>query len=150
MHIRPFRPADEPAVVALWARCGLTRPWNDPHKDIARKLAVRPDLFLVAELDGTVIGTVMVGYDGHRGWINYLGVDPDCRRRGVGRALMAEAERLLRLEGCSKINLQVRTGNAEAIEFYRRIGYALDDVVSMGRRLEHDGPTDSDRQTAAG
>jgi ribosomal protein S18 acetylase RimI-like enzyme len=138
MHIRPFHLADESAVVALWDRCGLTRPWNDPCKDIRRKLAVRPDLFLIAELDGIVIGTVMVGYDGHRGWINYLGVDPDQRRLGVGRALMIEAERLLRLEGCPKINLQVRTSNAEAIEFYRRVGYQMDDVVSMGRRLEED------------
>jgi len=152
MHIRPFQPADEPAVVAVWDRCGLTRPWNDPRKDIARKLAVRPDLFLVAELDAIVVGTVMVGYDGHRGWINYLGVDPACRRRGVGRALMAEAERLLRLEGCPKINLQVRTGNTDVIEFYRRVGFAMDDVVSMGRRLEHDGrgPTDSDRPSGSG
>jgi ribosomal protein S18 acetylase RimI-like enzyme len=140
MHIRPFRPADEAAVVALWGRCGLTRPWNDPHKDVRRKLAVRPDLFLVVEDAGIVIGTVMAGYDGHRGWINYLGVDPACRRRGVGRALMAEAERLLRAEGCPKINLQVRTSNGEAIEFYRRIGFATDDVVSLGKRLEHDGP----------
>jgi ribosomal protein S18 acetylase RimI-like enzyme len=139
MHIRPFDAADEAAVVALWQRCGLTRPWNDPHKDIRRKLAVRPDLLLVAESDGAVIGTVMVGYDGHRGWINYLGVDPTCRRRGIGRALMDEAERLLRVEACPKINLQVRTSNTEAIEFYRRIGYAMDDVVSFGRRLEHDG-----------
>jgi ribosomal protein S18 acetylase RimI-like enzyme len=140
MNIRPFQSADEHAVVALWDRCGLTRPWNDPRKDIRRKLAVRPDLFLVAELEGAVIGTVMVGYDGHRGWINYLSVDPDHRRRGVGRALMAEAERLLRLEGCPKINLQVRTGNTEVIEFYRRVGFLTDDVVSMGRRLEVDGP----------
>jgi ribosomal protein S18 acetylase RimI-like enzyme len=140
MHIRPYQPADEEAVLALWDRCGLTRPWNDPRKDIRRKLTVRPDLFLVAELDGAVIGTVMVGYDGHRGWINYLGVDPDWRRRGVGRALTAEAERLLRLEGCPKINLQVRTGNTEVIEFYRRVGFQTDDVVSMGRRLEEDGP----------
>lgn len=138
MLIRPFDAADEPAVVALWQRCGLTRPWNDPHKDIRRKLAVRPDLFLVAKTDGAVVGTVMVGYDGHRGWINYLGVDPACRRRGIGRALMDEAERLLRVEGCPKINLQVRTSNSEAIEFYRRIGYAMDDVVSFGKRLETD------------
>jgi len=149
MLIRPFHSADEPVVVALWARCGLTRPWNDPRKDIARKLTIRPDLFLVAEIDGNVVGTVMVGYDGHRGWINYLGVDQACRRRGVGRALMTEAERLLRLEGCPKINLQVRTGNTEVIEFYRRIGYVMDDVVSMGRRLEYDRPADSDRPAAA-
>jgi ribosomal protein S18 acetylase RimI-like enzyme len=138
MHIRPYSVADEDAVVALWERCGLTRPWNDPRKDIRRKLQVRPDLFLVAERDGRVVGTVMAGYEGHRGWINYLGVDPDCQRQGVGRALMAEAERLLREVGCPKINLQVRATNAAAIEFYRRIGYALDDVVSMGKRLEHD------------
>jgi ribosomal protein S18 acetylase RimI-like enzyme len=138
MLIRPFDAADEAAVIALWQRCGLTRPWNDPHKDIRRKLAVRPDLFLVAETEGAVVGTVMGGYDGHRGWINYLGVDPACRRRGIGRALMDQAERLLRIEGCPKINLQVRTTNTAAIEFYRRIGYAMDDVVSFGKRLEKD------------
>ena len=140
MLIRPYQPADEAAVVALWDRCDLTRPWNDPRKDVRRKLAVQPDLFLVGELDGAVVGTVMVGYDGHRGWINYLGVDPACRRRGLGRALMAEAERRLRQAGCPKVNLQVRTSNADAIEFYRRIGFAMDDVVSLGKRLEHDGP----------
>jgi ribosomal protein S18 acetylase RimI-like enzyme len=138
MHVRPFQPADEAAVVAVWERAGLTRPWNDPHKDIRRKLRVRPDLFLVAELDGAVVGTVMAGYDGHRGWINYLGVDPAFQRRGIGRALMEEAERLLRAAGCPKINLQVRGTNAAAIEFYRRIGFAVDDVVSLGKRLEHD------------
>jgi ribosomal protein S18 acetylase RimI-like enzyme len=144
--IRPYRSADEQTVVALWGRSGLTRPWNDPHKDIARKLAVRPDWFLVAELDGAVVGTVMVGYEGHRGWISYLGVDPAYQRRGIGRALMAEAERLLRSEGCPKINLQVRTGNSEAIEFYRQVGFAMDDVVSMGRRLEQDGPGSGEKR----
>jgi ribosomal protein S18 acetylase RimI-like enzyme len=138
MHIRPYSIVDEDAVVALWERCGLTRPWNDPRKDIQRKLRIRPDLFLVAESEGSVIGTVMAGYDGHRGWINYLGVDPDYRRRGVGRALMAEAERLLREAGCPKINLQVRGSNLAAVEFYQHIGFALDDVVSMGKRLEQD------------
>lgn len=141
MRIRPFRPSDEAAVVGVWERAGLTRPWNDPHKDIRRKLRVRPDLFLVAELDGVVAGTIMAGYDGHRGWIYYLGVDPAYQRRGVGRALMAEAERLLREAGCPKINLQVRGSNLTAIEFYRRIGFAPDDVVSLGKRLEPDGPT---------
>src|SRR3954469_10928890 len=104
MHVRPFDPADEDAVVALWHRCGLTRPWNDPHRDIRRKLAVRPDLFLVGVLGGAVVGTVMAGYDGHRGWIYYLGVDPEYQRRGFGRLLVGEAERLLRAEGCPKIN----------------------------------------------
>ena len=140
MQVRGYQDSDEASVVRLWTECGLVRPWNDPRKDIRRKLAVRPDLFLVGELDGTVVGTVMAGYDGHRGWVNYLGVDPACRRQGLGRALMAEAERLLRQAGCPKINLQVRTGNTDAIEFYRRIGFAIDDVVSLGKRLEHDGP----------
>ena len=139
MIVRAFQPSDEAGVVELWRRCDLTRPWNDPHKDIARKLKVRPDLFLVGEIDGAIVATAMVGYDGHRGWINYLGVDPDHRRKGLARQIMSEAERLLRKEGCSKINLQVRSSNAQAIEFYRQIGFAVDDVVSMGKRLESDG-----------
>lgn len=138
MVIRPFVSSDEDAVVAVWERSGLVRSWNDPHKDIERKLRVRPDLFLVAEHDGVIVGTVMVGYDGHRGWINYLGVDPTYQRQGIGRALMEEAERLLRAAGCPKINLQVRTSNTSAIDFYRQIGFAVDDVVSMGKRLEAD------------
>lgn len=140
MQIRPYRPADEDAVVALWERCDLTRPWNDPRKDIRRKLAVRPDLFLVGVIDDQVVATAMAGYDGHRGWINYLAVAPERRRQGLGRAIVAEAERLLRACGCPKINLQVRTANTEVIEFYRRLGFVLDDVVSLGKRLEHDGP----------
>lgn len=138
MIVRPFQPSDEPAVIELWRRCDLTRPWNDPHKDIARKLKVRSDLFLVGEIDGAIVATAMVGYDGHRGWINYLGVDPDHRRKGLARQIMREAERLLRKEGCSKINLQVRSSNTQAIEFYRQIGFAVDDVMSMGKRLESD------------
>jgi ribosomal protein S18 acetylase RimI-like enzyme len=139
MHVRPFHPADAEAVVALWERCELTRPWNDPHKDIQRKLTVRADLFLVGEVEGAIIGTVMAGYEGHRGWINYLGVDPAFRRRGLGRVLMQEAERHLREAGCPKINLQVRSANTDAINFYRSIGFAVDDVVSLGKRLEQDG-----------
>jgi ribosomal protein S18 acetylase RimI-like enzyme len=136
--IRSYALADRDSVVDLWRRCGLVRPNNDPFKDIARKLKVRPDLFLVALLDNTVVGSVMVGYEGHRGWINYLGVCPNHRRRGVGRQLMEEAERLLRLEGCPKINLQIRASNSEVLAFYRRIGYLQDDVLSMGKRLEPD------------
>jgi ribosomal protein S18 acetylase RimI-like enzyme len=140
MDIRPFEPADEDAVVALWERCGLTRPWNDPRKDIRRKLRVQPELFLVGVEEGAVVAAVMAGYDGHRGWIYYLGVAPECRRRGYGRAVLAEAERRLRDAGCPKINLQVRTSNAEVIEFYRRVGYVVDEVASLGKRLEYDGP----------
>jgi ribosomal protein S18 acetylase RimI-like enzyme len=138
MQIRVFEPRDENAVVSLWRRCDLVCPWNDPAKDIRRKLAVRPDLFLVGELDGEIIACVMAGYEGHRGWLNYLAVAPEHRRRGYARAIVEEAERLLQQSGCPKINLQVRTSNREVIEFYRRLGYEVDDVVSMGKRLEHD------------
>ncbi|HUQ71280.1 MAG TPA: GNAT family acetyltransferase [Planctomycetaceae bacterium] len=138
MTIRPFAPADEPAVIALWQRCDLTRPWNDPHKDIARKLAVRPDLFLVGTVNEEIVATAMAGYEGHRGWISYLAVDPAHQRRGYGRAIVAAAEALLRASGCPKINLQVRTTNTAVIGFYQSLGFTLDDVVSLGKRLEHD------------
>src|SRR5687767_5283945 len=108
LTIRAFRPADEERVVALWRAGGLLRPWNDPRKDIARKLQVNPEWFLVAELENVVIASVMIGYDGHRGWINYLAVDPAWQRKGMGRAMIGEAERILRAAGCPKINLQVR------------------------------------------
>jgi len=138
VQIRRYNLDDEKAVVALWRRCDLVRPWNDPNRDIQRKLGVSPDLFLVGIVDGQVVATVMAGYEGHRGWLNYLAVDPEFQRRGYGRTIIAEAERLLREVGCPKINLQIRTSNQGVIEFYRRLGYAVDDVVSMGKRLEHD------------
>jgi ribosomal protein S18 acetylase RimI-like enzyme len=138
MRTRAFRPEDEPAVVELWRRCGLVVPHNDPHKDIARKMHVRPDLFRVGELDGAIVATVMIGYEGHRGWINYLAVSPDHQKRGFGRQLMDEAERLLRAEGCPKINLQVRRTNADVLAFYKAIGFLEDAAVSLGKRLERD------------
>jgi len=141
MEIRPFRPEDESAVVTLWQRCDLVRPWNNPHLDIERKLHVRPDLFLVGVLDGQIVATVMAGYEGHRGWLNYLAVAPEHQRRGLARALVSEAERLLRDAGCPKINLQIRTSNERVAEFYRRLGYSVDDVVSMGKRLVQDEQT---------
>jgi ribosomal protein S18 acetylase RimI-like enzyme len=117
----------------------LVRPWNDPHKDIRRKLRAQPDLFLVGVLHGQLVAAAMAGYEGHRGWLNYVAVAPEHQRHSLGRAIVEEAERLLRAAGCPKINLLVRTGNGGAIEFYRCLGYAVDDVVSMGKRLEHDG-----------
>jgi ribosomal protein S18 acetylase RimI-like enzyme len=138
MEIRCFRPEDEPSVVAVWQRCDLVRHWNDPHRDICRKLKVNPEWFLVGLVDGQVLATVMAGYEGHRGWLNYLAVAPEFQRRGLARQIVAEAERLLRKAGCPKINLQIRTSNQAVIEFYRHLGYSVDDVVSMGKRLEHD------------
>jgi ribosomal protein S18 acetylase RimI-like enzyme len=138
MKIRAFQPSDEAAVVALWQECGLTRPWNDPHADIARKLTEQPEFFLVGSVAGEVVATVMIGFDGHRGWAYYLAVSPRHRRRSYGQSLMREAERLLMERGCPKLNLLVRSSNAEVIEFYRKLGYVQDDVVSLGRRLIHD------------
>jgi len=136
ISIRPFAVDDTEAVVALWRAAGLVKPWNDPYLDIERKLTVQPELFLVAVGgDGALVGTAMVGYEGHRGWVNYLAVADPARGTGLGRALMAEAERLLVERGCPKLNLQVRTSNTDVIAFYERLGYAVDDAVSLGKRL---------------
>ena len=141
MLIRSFRTSDEDAVIALWRECGLTRAWNDPRKDITRKLTVQPELFLVGELDGKVIATLMAGYEGHRGWVNYLAVAPKHRRQGFGRVLMQEAEERLLALGCPKMNIQVRNSNAEALAFYCGIGYVQDEAISLGKRLIPDAPT---------
>ena len=138
VRIRGFEPSDTDAVVALWRACDLTRPWNDPYRDVARKVAVDDGLFLVGTVDGAVVASVMGGYDGHRGWINYLAVAPDRRGEGHGRALMADVERRLAAIGCPKVNLQVRDTNTAVLEFYARLGYAVDAAVSMGKRLESD------------
>jgi ribosomal protein S18 acetylase RimI-like enzyme len=133
--IRPFHASDEDQVVDLWHRCGLVVPRNDPKQDIARKLHVQPELFLVGILDGRVAATVMAGYEGRRGWINYLAVAPNRQRLGIGRQMMQAAERALRGLGCPKINLLIRTSNRAVIAFYERLGYSIDEVVSMGKRL---------------
>jgi ribosomal protein S18 acetylase RimI-like enzyme len=137
-EIRQFAIGDSDAVVEVWRRTGLLHPNNDPGKDIRRKLQVRPDLFLVGTIGGAVVATIMIGYEGHRGSVNYLGVLPEHRLRGYARRMIEEAERLLRLEGCPKINLNVRTANAAALSFYERVGFSPDSVVSLGKRLEHD------------
>ncbi|MBA4192306.1 MAG: GNAT family acetyltransferase [Planctomycetaceae bacterium] len=136
--VRPYREVDEKTVITLWSRCGLLRLRNDPRKDIARKIAVSPNLFLVAVVAWEPVGTVMAGYEGHRGWINYLAVPPSHRRQGIGRLLMAESERLHRAAGCPNVNLQVRSENTEVLTFYRRLGYAVDDVLSLGKRIVED------------
>jgi len=135
MQIRRFQREDETAVVALWQRCGLVVPRNDPARDIALKMSWQPELFLVGEQNGEIVASVMAGYEGHRGWINYLAVDPDTRQQGLGRQMMSAAEDALRALGCAKINLQVRTTNAAVRTFYQRIGYAEDEVISFGKRL---------------
>ena len=141
VRIRSYEHADEDQVVALWQACELTRPWNDPRRDIARKLDTQAGPFLVAEAEGSLVGTAMVGYDGHLFWINYLAVHPARRTQGIGRALMARAERELTSLGCPKLNLQVRSSNGQVLAFYARLGYLQDDVVSLGKRLIHDNNT---------
>ncbi len=135
MQIRSYRIADQPAVIRLWSDCGLVRPWNDPVKDIARKLTVQPDLFLVGVLEEAIIASVMDGYDGHRGWLNYLAVSPKHRGRGYGRTLMLHVEQALMDMGCPKLNMQVRASNTGVLAFYRKLGYAQDETVSLGKRL---------------
>ena len=135
LHLRSYRAEDEASVIALWHACGLTRPWNNPQLDIARKLSIQPELFLVGTIAAEVVATAMVGFDGHRGWVNYLAVATSHRKLAIGRALMHEAERLLIERGCPKLNLQVRSTNTDAVAFYRSLGYAQDDVMSLGKRL---------------
>jgi ribosomal protein S18 acetylase RimI-like enzyme len=135
MKIRPYKKSDEAAVIELWKKCSLARPQNDPKKDIARKMKVNPELFLVGVEGTKVIATAMGGYDGHRGWVNYVGVDPDYQRRGFGQQIMLAVEKALLTKGCPKFNLLVRTDNLGAIKFYETIGFNREDCVEMGKRL---------------
>lgn len=135
-EIRPYQEADITNVVNLWEQCGLIVPHNDPHKDIARKIQYQPDLFLIAQLNWQLIGTVMAGYEGHRGWLNYLAVDPEHQRKGYGRLLVEAAEHRLHELGCPKVNLQIRGNNKQALAFYRAIGYVTEDRIGMGKRME--------------
>ncbi len=138
LEIRPFQPSDAEAVVDLWGRCGLITETNDPRCDIRRKLHVNPEWFLVGLVGGRLVATCMAGYEGHRGWINYLAVAPHHRHKGYAACLMEAAERRLKAAGCPKINLQVRETNADVIQFYQSIGYVRDRVVSLGKRLIED------------
>ena len=135
MKITPYSSEHENAVIALWQRCNLTRPQNNPKKDIERKLKVDPELFLVGLIDNKVVAAVIGGYDGHRGWVYYLGVYPAHREKGLGRQLMQAIEEKLLAKGCPKINLMIRTDNLGAVRFYESIGYKMDETVQMGKRL---------------
>jgi ribosomal protein S18 acetylase RimI-like enzyme len=138
--IRPFRPIDRPALEQLWARVFADDPaWNAPALLIENKLKVQPELLLVGVLDEVLVGAVMAGFDGVRGWIYHLAVAPEARRRGIATLLVRAAESGLRKLGCAKVNLQVRATNTDVVAFYRTLGYALEERVSMGRRLEGAG-----------
>jgi ribosomal protein S18 acetylase RimI-like enzyme len=136
VEIRPYEDADEPAVIALWnEERSDTAPHNDPATVIRKKLSVDRDLFLVAVVDGVVVGTVIGGYDGHRGWVYAVMVAQSTRRRGIGSALLHRLEELLAQRGCMKVNLQVRTSNAGVVAFYEELGYTVEERISMGKRL---------------
>ena len=142
--IREFVPADADAVVHLWERCSLTRPWNDPFKDIERKMTDQNGVFWVAcesesdpsqQRGGEIVGAVMIGYDGHRGSINYLAVSPEHQNKGLGAQIMQAAEAFLIEKGCPKVSFCVRRDNHAVLSFYDGLGYQADDVHFLGKRL---------------
>ena len=138
--IRKYKPTDEQKVIDLWSECNLVFPWNNPKRDIERKLNDSPDLFFVGELDGEIVACCMSGYDGHRGWIYYLAVKPELRNQNIGSLMIKHAEKKLESLGCPKINLMVRIGNEGVFSFYQKIGYVDDPVVVLSKRLYEDDP----------
>ena len=136
MRIEPASAGDRAAVIALWQAAGLTRPWNDPGSDFDLALANPTSTILLARDEAGLVGSVMAGFDGHRGWVYYLATDPDRLKHGIGRALMAAAEDWLRQLGCPRVRLMVRHDNLDARGFYTAIGYDDQDVVTMGRTLD--------------
>jgi ribosomal protein S18 acetylase RimI-like enzyme len=135
MDIVEIADDDIAAVVALWRRCDLLRPWNDPHADIRRARRTRNACLLVGKLNARIVATLMSGFDGHRGWIYYVAVDPDQRMSGCGRAIMAAAESWLRARGAPKVQLMVSDENAAALGFYDALGYERLPVVTLGKLL---------------
>ncbi len=127
---------DRASVVGLWEACGLTRQWNDAGADFDRAVGGPSSTILVARVETEIAGSVMVGFDGHRGWVYYLAVAPGIRRQGLGRRLMEAAEDWLRARGAPKIQLMVRDGNEEALAFYDSLGLRHQSVVTLGRFLE--------------
>ena len=136
--IRSYRKSDTKEVIELWQECGLVVPWNDPQRDIERKLSVQPELFLVGLINDEIISTAMAGYDGHRGWVYYLAVKPRYQQQEIGKQMMKETEIRLFELGCPKLNIMIRTTNLEVVNFYKSIGYKIDAVTSLGKRLEPD------------
>ena len=136
-NIREYEVKDQEGVIKLWNMVFPDMPsWNNPNISISKKLEVQRELFFVAHDNHNIIGTVMAGYDGHRGWIYFLAVHPDYRRIGVGKALTKRAEEALTQMGCVKVNLQIRSDNKEVVNFYMKTGYSIEDRISMGKRLE--------------
>lgn len=135
LTIRPIVNKDIPAVIKIWETCELLVPWNDPLQDIKLKMDFQPELFFVGEAEDHVWATLMAGYEGHRGWINYLAVVPEVRGRGYGRCMMEHALAKLRELGCPKVNLMIRKSNMDKLGFYRKLGFLEDDIIGLGYRF---------------
>ncbi|HKU07919.1 MAG TPA: GNAT family acetyltransferase [Bradyrhizobium sp.] len=136
LAITDIADADVEAVIALWRRCGLTRPWNDPGSDIALARRNPNSTVLVGRADGAIVATAMVGHDGHRGWVYYVAVDPDLQKNGLGRAIMDAAEKWLRAAGLPKLQLLVRRENSKAGAFYQSIGYEEADTIVFAKWID--------------
>ncbi len=136
--IRSYHESNRDDVIQLWEECELVVPWNDPQRDIERKQSVQSELFLIGLVNDEIIATAMVGYEGHRGWVNYLAVKPKFQRQGIAKQMMEEAERCLLKMGCPKLQVQIRNANDGVIKFYRKLGYLQDEVVNLGKRLISD------------
>ena len=141
LSISPIRDADVETVIALWQRCGLTRPWNDPAADIAFARKGPNSVVLIGRDGSSLVASVLVGHDGHRGWVYYVAVDPECRHKGYGRFIMATAEDWLRALGLEKLQLMVRGDNAEVQAFYQSLGYLEQERVIFAKWLDGRDPT---------
>ena len=141
LAIAPIEDGDVTAVIALWERCGLTRPWNDPAADIALARRGANSSVLIGRDGGAIIATAMVGHDGHRGWVYYVATDPDHRGKGHGRAIMNAAEEWLRLAGIAKMQLMVRSDNTRVQAFYESIGYDEQERILYAKWLDGREPT---------
>jgi ribosomal protein S18 acetylase RimI-like enzyme len=141
LSIGPIEDRDISEVIALWQRCGSTRPWNDPAADIALARKDTNSTVLLARDGGALVASVLVGHDGHRGWVYYVTVDPDHRFKGYGRAIMDAAEAWLRAKGILKLQLMVRKDNAKVHAFYRSIGYYNQETVTFAKWLDGREPT---------
>ncbi len=136
--IRSYRESDKDDVIQLWKECELVVPWNDPQSDIERKQTVQSEFFLIGLIHKEIVATAMAGYDGHRGGVYYLAVKPKYQQQEIGKQIMEEAEKRLLEIGCPKLNIMVRTTNSDVINFYKAIGYKVDGVTTMSKRLISD------------
>ncbi len=141
LSITAIEDGDSPEVIALWQRCGSTRPWNDPAADIALARKETNSTILLGRNDGVLVASVLVGHDGHRGWVYYVTADPEHRFKGFGRAIMSAAEDWLRARGILKLQLMVRKDNPKVHAFYRSIGYYNQETVTFAKWLDGREPT---------